>query len=590
MKLPRPFVRLPLRLPVQALQAELAALPAEAWRPHPQGFAGNDAVPLISHGGDPADDRPFGEMAETPWLRACPAMRATLSALGSPVGRTRLMRLAPGAEVQEHVDTHPYWWDHLRVHVPLRTSPEVLFYCGYASAHMAEGEAWVFDTWRPHRVVNGGDTWRVHLVCDTIGSSGLRAFVFDEAAMPPRSAPTRTDQALAVERWIAPARLSTQTLERALALLFEDEPLRDTALLHLAPLRRGLEDLRAGWAELDATQSAPARFTALRDEVHATLERFEGRFQLRNRVDPVAALRRHVLAEALPSPPAPAPPPRLDRPIAVVCPPRSGSGLLFEALQRAPGVYSLGQESHALIDAWPGLHPAARGFVSHALPALDTELTEALRAELIAALRDRDQRPPPPGLPIRVVEKTPKSCLRLPLLEALLPEARYLLLLREPRDALSSLLDAWRAQRFVTLPRLPGWRNPEGLAWSFLLTPGWRGLVDVPLWRVVAEQWRVAAEQLSEALEELPPERRLSVRHEALVTQPAEVLTALHEALGLPTRPIEGPLPLSQTTLTPPHPDKWRRNAAELELALPLVAEAWAQLQAAAPPLVQERP
>ena len=76
MKLPRPFVRLPLRLPVQALQAELAALPAEAWRPHPQGFAGNDAVPLISHGGDPADDRPFGEMAETPWLRACPAMRA----------------------------------------------------------------------------------------------------------------------------------------------------------------------------------------------------------------------------------------------------------------------------------------------------------------------------------------------------------------------------------------------------------------------------------------------------------------------------------------------------------------------------------
>jgi hypothetical protein len=36
---------------------------------------------------------------------------------------------------------------------------------------MAAGECWIFDTWRLHRVVNGGQEQRTHLVIDTAGSS-----------------------------------------------------------------------------------------------------------------------------------------------------------------------------------------------------------------------------------------------------------------------------------------------------------------------------------------------------------------------------------------------------------------------------------
>ena len=36
---------------------------------------------------------------------------------------------------------------------------------------MAAGEAWVFDNWKVHRVVNPTNGFRVHLVADTVGSS-----------------------------------------------------------------------------------------------------------------------------------------------------------------------------------------------------------------------------------------------------------------------------------------------------------------------------------------------------------------------------------------------------------------------------------
>ena len=38
---------------------------------------------------------------------------------------------------------------------------------------MAAGEAWLFDSWRRHRVINGGSADRVHLVIDIAGSANF---------------------------------------------------------------------------------------------------------------------------------------------------------------------------------------------------------------------------------------------------------------------------------------------------------------------------------------------------------------------------------------------------------------------------------
>ena len=172
MKLDNPFYRLPLRFDADALAAEVRALPSEAWVPHPQGFTGNDYVPLVTPSGMITNGF-AGPMAPTPFLELCPYLREIMTTLDCVWGRARLMGLVPGATVPPHVDTNYYWRTHIRVHVPIVTNPDVRFTCGDETVHMAAGECWVFDTFRRHTVVNGGNEKRIHLVADTIGGERL---------------------------------------------------------------------------------------------------------------------------------------------------------------------------------------------------------------------------------------------------------------------------------------------------------------------------------------------------------------------------------------------------------------------------------
>src|SRR5262249_10644375 len=107
--LPKPFYRLPRRFDVERLRAEVAALPAAAWAPHPNGVPGNSSVRLISaEGGE--NDRVEGEMRETAHLAQTPYIRQLLASFAVPWSRTRLLRLAPGANVPQHADINYHWF------------------------------------------------------------------------------------------------------------------------------------------------------------------------------------------------------------------------------------------------------------------------------------------------------------------------------------------------------------------------------------------------------------------------------------------------------------------------------------------------
>lgn len=170
MKLQVPFIQLPILFDTARLTDEMRALDDAAWRPHPQKYPGNFALPLISARGDPDSDATSGPMQPTPYLDHCPYLAQLLARLGAVWGRTRLMKLEAGAEVTPHADIHYYWRDRVRVHVPILTHPAVRFICGEAEVNMRVGECWIFDTWRPHRVINASQQERVHLVADTVGS------------------------------------------------------------------------------------------------------------------------------------------------------------------------------------------------------------------------------------------------------------------------------------------------------------------------------------------------------------------------------------------------------------------------------------
>lgn len=171
-KFTQPLVRLQVRFDAAALEAEVQSLPRSAWVPHPNKFPGNDAVRLITSHGAPTDVFD-GSMAPTEYLRSCPYIMEIMGELGGVWGRSRLMGLAAGAEVPEHIDSHYYWRTHLRIHIPVITNPGVEFTCGGETVHMKPGECWVFDSFRRHEVHNRGSEHRVHLVLDTVGGARL---------------------------------------------------------------------------------------------------------------------------------------------------------------------------------------------------------------------------------------------------------------------------------------------------------------------------------------------------------------------------------------------------------------------------------
>lgn len=178
MKLSQPFVRLPFQFDADQLKSELSTFNDSDWMEHPSKLAGNLAIPLVSLNGQRNNDFE-GRMDTTPELCKCEYMQQVMGSFNEVLSRSRLMRLNAGAEVSEHVDFNYHWYSRVRIHVPITTTPEVIFHCGDQAIHMQAGECWIFDSWRRHKVINGSGKDRVHLVIDTAGSSRFWQMVRD---------------------------------------------------------------------------------------------------------------------------------------------------------------------------------------------------------------------------------------------------------------------------------------------------------------------------------------------------------------------------------------------------------------------------
>ena len=262
----------------------------------------------------------------------------------------------------------------------------------------------------------------------------------------------------------------------------------------------------------------------------------------------------------------------IDRPIVVVSTPRSGSTLLYETLERAPALFTTGQESHFLIEDMQGLSPPERGWDSNRLTVDDVtpDRSEAISREFYQQCRDRDGRRAEGA--IRLLEKTPKNALRIRFFDAMWPESLFVYLYRDVRETLASMMEAWASGGFRTYPQLPGW---QGCPWSMLLVPDWRRLSGRSLPEIVAHQWATTTEIMIADLQALPRDRVRVLTYDRFKTAPQQTVEPLAKSLGLRwDRQVSNVLPLSKTTVSPPRADKWRRLEAEIEAVLPIVEAA----------------
>lgn len=265
-------------------------------------------------------------------------------------------------------------------------------------------------------------------------------------------------------------------------------------------------------------------------------------------------------------------PPRHQRPVFILGVPRSGTTMLFDLLRSSPHLGSLPGEGH---DVWRMYHhPRASGWRSDAVGAGELGPGEKRFVDaFFAAYVGR----------LRIVEKTPENCLRVPYLLDLYPDAQFLAIRRNPCDVINSLINGWRhpagKYRSYFVPEdldIPGYNARR--RWCFGLIEGWRDFASAPIPEIAFEQWRQLSVALDEARALIAPGHWLDLAFDDLVYHPQAVLPAICAHIDIPRdAPLDAKLadllasPVN--ALTPPGRDKWRaQNPDEIRALLPQIA------------------
>ena len=233
-------------------------------------------------------------------------------------------------------------------------------------------------------------------------------------------------------------------------------------------------------------------------------------------------------------------------PVVLIGAARSGTNMLRDVLCRLPGHGTWPCDEINLI--WRHgnrTHPNDELQVEHARPEVRSYIRDAFSR--LARSRGYD----------RVVEKTCANSLRVPFVARVLPEARFIFLVRDGRDVVSSAMKRWVAPfdlgytlakaRYAPITDVPfyglrlirnrvfRWGHAEHRVRSW--GPRFEGmdalLQERSLAEVCATQWVRSVNRAAEALDGLPQERVRRVRYEDFVSAPSDSLAPLLELLEI---------------------------------------------------------
>lgn len=232
------------------------------------------------------------------------------------------------------------------------------------------------------------------------------------------------------------------------------------------------------------------------------------------------------------------------RPVIILGAPRSGTNILRDVVTRIPGYATWPcDEINYIWRHGNRSYPTDALTPDHARPRV--------RAYIRDRFRDVGSDPDLRG----VVEKTCANCLRVGFVDAVFPGARYLFLVRDGRDVVSSAMTRWRAPieflylarkaRFVPLADLPYyavkfvWNRLKKLFGSggHLSTWGPRieGMQQIlkreGLAATCAHQWVRCVDTTERDLESISSRRVLHLHYEDFVTDPGPEIRRIAEFL-----------------------------------------------------------
>ena len=104
-----------------------------------------------------------------------------------------------------------------------------------------------------------------------------------------------------------------------------------------------------------------------------------------------------------------------------------------------------------------------------------------------------------------------------------------------------------------------------------------------PLEEIAAFQWNTTNATVLDDLAAIPKSRWTMVDYGSFISSPAAATRRLCDFLGIDWNAsledrLKLPMPAARHTLTPPDPEKWKRNELEIERIMPTIDHTWRRL------------
>lgn len=305
--------------------------------------------------------------------------------------------------------------------------------------------------------------------------------------------------------------------------------------------------------------------------------------------------------------------PKIKEPVIIIGCPRSGTSLLFRILSTSKNLWSLFRESN---DIWANFYRfTGKDFKDEVLTEAD--LTYESKEFLLNEFHKHSIKNYYLGFIVRelvlkkenlnwilktvteanilykklflkeyrLVEKTPKNCFRIPFINKLFDNCRFIFIKRDGRTNINSLIEGWNApDRYIRRQAMDIPLNIKGYCgkhWKYVLPPLWENYTNKPLEEVCAYQWVSSNKAAIEGLKLIEEERKLIISYEDLTENTYETIKKICNFANIPfskeIRKISQNPPVVNF-VTKPQKDKWKKNIKQIEKVYPIIEEMMKEL------------
>lgn len=217
----------------------------------------------------------------------------------------------------------------------------------------------------------------------------------------------------------------------------------------------------------------------------------------------------------------------LFKPIFLIGSARSGTTVTFSLLQYHPYIACLYEANIK----WMNFFRKRRDTNEHGDLLYASDATSKVVNYLRKEFNNYRKRE---GKPV-FAEKDPRNSIRLDFVYRVFPDARYLILFRDPYYSICSLIKRHEQarQQFKNHKKDNQWWR-SGDAWAEQRIPGWKQLREKPTFEAALTQYSYTMKKMLNDIQLIPENNKMILKYEDLLNHPVKFQVSLYEFIQIP--------------------------------------------------------